>query len=115
MFDRAMEAAPPWRTLVDLLRDRAIQDEKAPAYTFLKHGEMEETRLTYDELERQARAIAASLKPYAKPGDRALLVCPAGLDYIAAFFGCLYAGVVAVPAYPSRANRSLGRLQSIIA
>ena len=46
-------------------------------------------------------------------GERALLLYPAGLDFIAAFFGCLYAGVVAVPAYPPRRNRSLSRIQAI--
>jgi len=38
-----------------------------------------------------------------------------GLDYISAFFGCLYAGVIAVPAYPPKPDRSLPRLQAIIA
>ena len=47
-------------------------------------------------------------------GQRALLLYPAGLDFIAAFFGCLYAGVVAVPAYPPRRNRSLSRIQAIV-
>ena len=46
-------------------------------------------------------------------GQRALLLYPAGLDFIAAFFGCLYAGVVAVPAYPPRRNRSLSRIEAI--
>ena len=47
-------------------------------------------------------------------GERALLLYPAGLDFIVAFFGCLYAGVVAVPAYPPRRNRSLSRIQAIV-
>ena len=48
-------------------------------------------------------------------GKRVLLLYPLGLEYIAAFFGCFYAGAVAVPAYPPRLNRSLDRLQTIIA
>ncbi len=47
-------------------------------------------------------------------GERALLLYPAGLEFIAAFFGCLYAGVVAVPAYPPRRNRSMNRIQAIV-
>ena len=46
-------------------------------------------------------------------GERALLLYPAGLEFIAAFFGCLYAGVVAVPVYPPRRNRSMNRIQAI--
>ena len=48
-------------------------------------------------------------------GDRALLLYPSGLDSVTAFFGCLYAGVIAVPAYPPRANESIHRLKSIVA
>ena len=36
------------------------------------------------------------------------------MDFIAAFFGCLYAGAIAIPAYPPRPNRSIDRIQSII-
>jgi acyl-CoA synthetase (AMP-forming)/AMP-acid ligase II len=46
-------------------------------------------------------------------GERALLLYPAGLDFIAGFLGCLYAGVVAVPVYPPRRNRSMTRIQAI--
>jgi acyl-CoA synthetase (AMP-forming)/AMP-acid ligase II len=63
-------------------------------------GQTAEQRLTYGALDRQARAIAATLQALSATGERALLLYPPGLAYIAAFFGCLYAGVVAVPAYP---------------
>jgi amino acid adenylation domain-containing protein len=85
-------------------------------YTFLVDGEEEETQLTCGELDRQARAIATVLQGLGLTGGRALLLYAPGFDYIAALFGCLYAGVVAIPAYPPdphRRNRSLPRLQSI--
>jgi natural product biosynthesis luciferase-like monooxygenase protein/FkbM family methyltransferase len=66
-------------------------------------------------LDRRARAIAAKLQAQGMEGRRVLLLYPAGLEYIAAFFGCLYAGAVAVPTYPPRLNRNLLRLQSIVA
>ena len=47
-------------------------------------------------------------------GGRALLLYPPGLEFIVAFFGCLYAGVVAVPAYLPRPNRPMTRLRSIV-
>ncbi|HEV7905584.1 MAG TPA: AMP-binding protein, partial [Pyrinomonadaceae bacterium] len=102
-------------TLVQLLRRRATLQTDQPAHTFLVDGATAELHLTYGELDRQARAIAASLQQFVSSGDRVLLLYPAGLEFIAAFYGCLYAGAVAVPAYPPRRNRSLLRLQSIVA
>ncbi|MFO1518605.1 MAG: AMP-binding protein [bacterium] len=104
-------------TLVDLLRERASSRPDWQVYTFLNDGEQEEIKLTAAGLDLQARRIAAILQKSMKPGERALLLYPPGLDYISAFFGCLYAGVVAVPAYPpdpNRLSRTLPRLQAII-
>src|SRR5712692_8682608 len=92
-------------TLVDLLRWRALHQPDNQAYTFLLDGETTEDHLTYGELDQQARAIATLLQNSGATGERALLLHPPGLDYIAAFFGCLYAGVVAVPAYPPQSTR----------
>ncbi|HEX2222817.1 MAG TPA: fatty acyl-AMP ligase, partial [Thermoanaerobaculia bacterium] len=101
-------------TLAGLLRVRAAERPDRVAFTFLADGEVEGGRLTYAELDHQARAIAAALRQTLAPGDRALLLYPPGLEFIAAFFGCLYAGVIAVPAYPPRPNdRSQSRLRSI--
>lgn len=102
-------------TLVDLLGHRAQQLANERAFTFLVDGESEEIHLTYGELDRRARAIAAVLQARDLVGERALLLYPPGLDFVAGFFGCLYAGVVAVTAYPPRMNRSLGRIQAIVA
>jgi acyl-CoA synthetase (AMP-forming)/AMP-acid ligase II len=102
-------------TLVDLLRYRAQNQIDRRAYTFLQDGETEDASLTYQELDRRARAIAAQLQSIVAPGDRALLLYPSGLEFISAFFGCLYAGVVAVPAYPPKRNQKMSRLQAIVA
>ncbi|MEH1967247.1 AMP-binding protein [Nostoc sp.] len=102
-------------TLVDLLRFRALQDAKQTGYIFLRDGETASISLTYQELDEQAQAIAAYLQSLGATNKRALLIYPPGLELIAAFFGCLYAGVVAVPAYPCRPNQSMSRLQAIIA
>jgi acyl-CoA synthetase (AMP-forming)/AMP-acid ligase II len=101
-------------TLTDLLRCRAVHHPSRLAYIFLKDGEADEARLTYGELDRQARAIGAQLQDLGATGERVLLLYPAGLEYIAAFFGCLYAGAIAVPAYPPHFNRSIERLQAIV-
>lgn len=100
-------------TVVDLLRYRTARPPEQLAFTFLPEGENQSDRLTYRELDRQARAIATQLQALGLSGKRALLLYPAGLDYLAAFFGCLYAGVVAVPAYPPRNQRNIPRIQAI--
>jgi len=102
-------------TLIDVLRARALEAPGRVAYTFLVDGEAEETPLTYGELDEQARAIAARLQEEGAEGERALLFYPPGVEFAAAFFGCLYAGVVAVPAYPPRLNRPDPRIQEIVA
>jgi amino acid adenylation domain-containing protein len=102
-------------TVVDLLRIRAGLQPHQRAFTFLTDGEMEGAALTYVELDQHARSIAASIQQKCKPGDRVLLLYPQGLEYIGAFFGCLYAGVIAVPAYPPRRKRASMRLQAIFA
>jgi acyl-CoA synthetase (AMP-forming)/AMP-acid ligase II/acyl carrier protein len=83
--------------------------------TFLADADTVKATLTYAELDRQARAIAVMLQSRGLARERVLLLYPPGLDYIAALFGCLYAGAVAVPAYPPRRHRSSDRLQAIVA
>ena len=101
-------------TLVDLIRHRAAHQDKDVALTYLVDGENEKITVTYGELDRRARAIAVMLQEKGLEGQRALLLYPAGLDFLASFFGCMYAGVVAVPAYPPRRNRKLSRIESIV-
>lgn len=110
--------APGVLCTAGLLRMRAEQDPERVGYTFLADGESCELTLSYAELDRRASAIAAGVAAAgARPGDRAILLMPPGFDYIGAFFGCLYAGLVAVPAYPPnpvQLDRSLPRLLAIV-
>ena len=100
-------------TIVDLLRQRAAYRPHDRAFTFLLDGENEELHLTYAELDRKARAVGAWLAHSGMAGRRVLLLYPSGLDFIAAFMGCLYGGAIAVPAYPPRKNRSVERIEAI--
>ncbi len=102
-------------TLIQLLRTRANYLPDREAFRFLADGEEEESSLTFAEVDQRARSIAAWLQAEQITGGRALLLYPPGLDFISAFFGCLYAGVVAVPAYPPRLNRPSPRIQAIVA
>ncbi len=99
-------------TLVDLLQQQATEFGDRNAYVFLD-DHAGELSLSFGELDLSARAIARKLLTTLKPGDRAMLVYPSGLDFIAAFFGCLYAGVVAVPATYPKPRRPLPRMASI--
>lgn len=104
-------------TLVELLCLRAAEQPDRWAYTFLQSGEIEEARWTYADLDRRARAIGAALQQHGAAGERVLLVYPPGLEYVAGFMGCLYAGAVAVPVYPPdplRLDRTLPRLAAIM-
>jgi len=99
--------------LLDLLRLRAEERPGHTAYTFLPDRNAGESSITYSELETRAKSIGGMLQEMSAEAERILLLYPPGLDYIAAFFGCLYAGAVAIPAYPPRPNQSLQRLRSI--
>ncbi|MGF1495533.1 MAG: alpha/beta fold hydrolase [Elainellaceae cyanobacterium] len=102
-------------SLVDLVRYRAQHQPEQIVFTFLRDGEVELGRLTYRELDRQARAIAATLQSLKTTlGERALLLYSPSLEFITAFFGCLYGRVLAVPAYPPRPNQTMTRLRSIM-
>jgi acyl-CoA synthetase (AMP-forming)/AMP-acid ligase II len=92
-------------TMAEILRAWADTTPGERAFCFLIDGEEEGPRLTYAALDQAARAIAAVLRDAAEPGDRALLLYEPGLDFVPAFFGCLYAGLIPVPAYPPRLDR----------
>ncbi|HEY0068876.1 MAG TPA: fatty acyl-AMP ligase [Chloroflexia bacterium] len=103
---------------MDLLRYRASCHGDRLAYRFLVDGDTEEVTITYSALDERARSIARQLLLVTEPGERALLLYSPGLDYIAAFYGCLYAGVIAVPAYPpnpARSDQRLSRIGAILA
>ena len=101
-------------TLVDLLDYRSRHQPDDLAFTFLEDGETVEANLTFAQLDRQARAIGATLQHMHAARERVLLLYPSGLEYVAAFFGCLYAGAIAVPMYPPHLKRSAERLEAIV-
>ncbi|MDD5115074.1 MAG: fatty acyl-AMP ligase, partial [Methylobacter sp.] len=101
-------------SLVELLSLRANLQAQCTAYTFLENGERPTKSLTYGELDLQVRQLAVQLQALGLQGERAILLYPPGLDYIVAFFACLYSGLIAVPAYPPSNGRHMSRLQAII-
>ncbi len=101
-------------TMVEVLRTRARLQSSRIAMRFLPDGSGDGVTFDYRQLDQSARAVAEALQDQDLQGERVLMFYPSGMEFISAFFGCLYAGTVAVPAYPPRKNRNLARLQDII-
>ena len=87
-------------SLVHMLRHRAAIDPERTAFVFLTGDDLQESRLTYGQLDREARAVALALAKRNVLGQPVLLLEPPGLRFMAALFGCLYAGAIVVPSYP---------------
>ncbi|SEN18920.1 non-ribosomal peptide synthase domain TIGR01720/amino acid adenylation domain-containing protein [Stigmatella aurantiaca] len=113
---RPASSQPSFTTLVELLGTRCSEKPRERLYLFEEESAEDSASCTYGELDARARRIAVALSGL-EPGARVVLLYPPGLEYIAGFFGTLYAGLVAVPAYPpdpARLERTLPRLQAII-
>ncbi|MEO1067753.1 MAG: AMP-binding protein [Cyanobacteria bacterium J06638_6] len=87
-------------SLVEILQWRAVHQPQRLAYRFLPDdlGEVTPqggTSWNYAELHQRAGVIAAQLADFAH--QSVILAFPPGLDFVAAFFGCLQAGAIAVP------------------
>lgn len=103
----------PHTHIVDSLRHWANFKPTAPAYWYTDGETDSDEILSYAELDHAARALAVEIAKVAPLGSRGILMYPPGLDFIIGFFGCLYAGCVAVPAFPPRRNRKGARIQGI--
>jgi acyl transferase domain-containing protein/acyl-CoA synthetase (AMP-forming)/AMP-acid ligase II/SAM-dependent methyltransferase/acyl carrier protein len=106
------DAEAPDASLVQRLT-RQAQRHASHGYSFVSDPTRPPLTLSLAELDRHARAVAAGLQSRGLAGRRALLCYPPGLDFLGGFFGCLYAGVIAIPLYPPRATRADTRVQSV--
>ncbi|MET8764931.1 fatty acyl-AMP ligase [Lentzea sp. NPDC004782] len=109
------EVAADVANLADLCRRQVALRGEERAFVFLESGVVESATITYAELDRRARAIAVRLRELALPGSRALLCHPPGIEFVAAFLGCLYAGIIAVPAPSVRRATGDARHSRLIA
>ncbi len=102
------------RSFADILIEKSNTHPHQTAYTFLVDGEREEWNITYAQLHQQAIQIAHYLQTICVPGDRAILAFHPGIDFITAFYGCLCAGIIAVPAVLPKSQRAVQRLHGIM-
>ena len=114
LYDRITEEDTFRYTLSQVLQFRAENTPDKTSYIFLRDGENDEERTTYREFDLAVRTIAHRLVDMNLRGERALMLYPPGLDYIRSLFACFYTGIIAVPAYPPRKNRSLDRLKTMV-
>jgi acyl-CoA synthetase (AMP-forming)/AMP-acid ligase II len=106
---------PEPATLVEMLDRRGADKPDRRALTFLAEGSGPETAVTYAELRQRALAIAGRLSAAGARGQRVVLLCPDGLDYLCGFFGCQYAGATAVPLFPPSRCHRFERFQAVLA
>src|SRR5438445_6193937 len=96
-----------FQSFVALLRHRATAQPRQTGFLFLRDNNPENDLglLSYAQLDEKARAIAAVLQQNGEPGQRVLLLHQPGMDFVTAFYGCLYAGAIAVTTYPAHRGR----------
>jgi acyl-CoA synthetase (AMP-forming)/AMP-acid ligase II/alkylation response protein AidB-like acyl-CoA dehydrogenase/acyl carrier protein len=100
-------------TITARLQSHARSMPHQVAYSFLREDGATED-LTYGVLAERATRLAAHLLQQAEPGARMLLLYPAGLEFISAYFGCLLAGMIAVPSTLPHKTRPSRRLQALL-
>ncbi|EAQ63722.1 Beta-ketoacyl synthase [Marinomonas sp. MED121] len=106
---------PSYSNLIELLEHQVSSNGDKTCFTLLANGSDVAETISYAQLSTRARAMAVELRALSEPGDRAMLLMPNGIDYIVGFFGCIYAGLIAVTAYaPQQRRRDWGRLTSIL-
>ena len=92
--------AEPPADLLAVFETWVAQKPAALVHTFLEGDGSESDSYTMGQLNQATNGVAALIAAKVKPGERALLCYPPGLDFLVAFYGCLKAGVVAVPVFP---------------
>ncbi len=108
----AMQVGGRPQTLAGLLRWRAHAQPDREAFVFI--GDSRTERVSYREIAVRAEALACALAGIATPGARVGIACPPGLDFVAAFFGCMFAGCVAVPVQPPGRRADAARWQALM-
>lgn len=102
------------KNLAEILIENAVKKGDLTAFRLYEENGGAVTDISWRDLEVQTRKLASVLKSFSPKGERVILFCPTGFDFIAGFMACLYVGAIAVPLYPPRSNRNLQRIRAII-
>ena len=103
----------PAGNLVELFEIRTGERPEKMIYSFLEDGLNVTSSITYREMNKRAKSVAAYLQKHFKKGDRALMLFPSGIEFIVSLVGCFYSGIIAVPAYPPKKNKLFDRFEAI--
>ncbi len=104
-------------TLVDYVHRNSLDNGEELAYRFIDYSRERDgdpQELTWSQFGKRLRAVAARLQQVAKPGDRVAILAPQGLEYVVAFFGCLFGGVIAVPLFDPDEPGQIDRLHAVL-
>jgi acyl-CoA synthetase (AMP-forming)/AMP-acid ligase II/acyl carrier protein len=110
----ALSNLTEFSNLVELAMWQAKNNPDRKVITFLPNGEAEQLDLTFKDLDRRARTAAVWFQTLARMGDRAIILCPQGIEFIVSLYGCLYAGIIPVLTNIPRPNSSLQPLQTTV-
>jgi len=87
-----------FNNIVELAQNRALEHPDRDCVIFLEDGENNAVKISYLENDHAARTVAVSLQRLGiTKGERVLIILPNGLEFVKIFYGCLYAGILAVP------------------
>lgn len=102
--------------LVSGFRSRFDTHGTSRSYTFLRESgrDLISEVTTFRDLDRGAREIAAWLSSRPEAKRPVLLLFEPGVEFWRAFLGCLYAGVIAIPAPLPHDQRSMARVAGIL-
>src|SRR5688572_25102677 len=100
------------RALGEVLRHHAERNPDLVIFRFLDNHGSELRPLTYGELDRAARGVGALLQSMSAAGQPVLLAFEHSRAFVEAFFGCAYAGALAVPVNRPQRAASLQRLEA---
>ncbi|STX51775.1 saframycin Mx1 synthetase B [Legionella busanensis] len=104
-----------FNNVIDLFNDRWQISPHHPLYFYSTTGHTKDSICySYDGMRHKILSIAALIQANTQPGDRVLMIFAPGIDYITTFWACLFAGVLAVPAYPPFDKNTVEKLQAII-
>ncbi|MCP5245545.1 MAG: fatty acyl-AMP ligase [Burkholderiales bacterium] len=102
-----------FHSLVDILMEHANTQGYETAYVHWSPNQEIQQHISFQQLHHGAQAIASALQQQLPAGSRVVLAFPTGIDFITAFMGCLYAGMIAVPVYPPFAQKEWPRFANI--
>lgn len=102
------------KTILDILLDHTKVQGEQDIYVFLNENQCEEQRISYGDFTSTVKSMALHLMEHTRKGDRVVLSYPPGLEFLKAFYACLYAGLVAVPIFPPRPKRKHEHLARVV-